>query len=277
MDNIDNRLESRAKRNNILKNFMYVLPALLLLICVILLRKRLGHIITPLVLSMIVYFFLEPLVYFLESRCKVKRNAAIFTVFVCTLTILTAVIIFIAPLIKENINDFINNLPDLKVKLINTASDIVTFFGFDGESFKSGLLNNKAPDENVSGYVGNSINNKLSDLSDNAAASALSGSYAHFFRSIIDVFTGVVISFYLLRDRERISEFLLQLFPYSWRAFLKSISAEIEKISSSFIRGQLFIAFIIGSIETVGLWLLGCEYPIVFGIIGGLSNLIPYF
>lgn len=52
---------------------------------------------------------------------------------------------------------------------------------------------------------------------------------------------------------------------------------EINDILSNFIQGQLLTAAIIGVMETVALFIVGVKYAPILGIIGGISNIIPYF
>ena len=69
---------------------------------------------------------------------------------------------------------------------------------------------------------------------------------------------------------------VLSLFPFTWREYLRSAAGRAGIAWERFVSGQLFIAMIVGILETVGLLVLGAPYPFVFGLIGGLSNLIPY-
>ncbi|MBQ8828479.1 MAG: AI-2E family transporter [Clostridia bacterium] len=276
MKSLDERVDSRLRRRERLNNFLYVLPAVFAAAVLFFLRKRLTHIIIPIAAALALYFFLVPLVSFLEKKCGVKRNAAIFTVFACLGVFLTAIISFAAPAVKENISDIAANLPALKEKLVMIAENLAAKLGIDTASFASGFSANDTGG-GIGRDFGGIISRKLSEIIEAAASNALAGSFAGVFKIIFDLFSSIIITFYLLRDRESIGEYLLQLFPYSWRGFLTSTVDEIGKISASFIRGQLLIAVIVGMLETIGLWLLGSEYPFVFGIIGGLSNFIPYF
>ncbi|MBP3392602.1 MAG: AI-2E family transporter [Clostridia bacterium] len=85
-----------------------------------------------------------------------------------------------------------------------------------------------------------------------------------------------VLSFYFIRDRQKISNFLLSLFPFSMREKIREAGNRAQLVWERFVGGQLFIAFLIGTLETVLLLFAGIPYPFLFGIIGGLSNLIPY-
>ena len=51
---------------------------------------------------------------------------------------------------------------------------------------------------------------------------------------------------------------------------------EVDEAISSFLRGQLTIAFILACIDSIGLLLLGVPLGLVIGIVAGLANMAPY-
>jgi predicted PurR-regulated permease PerM len=85
------------------------------------------------------------------------------------------------------------------------------------------------------------------------------------------------IVFYMLKDIEQIKKAVWYLTPKRWRsrgiAFLK----DVDESLGNYIRGQLFVCLIIGTIATVALWIAGMKYPLLLGIIIGVTNIIPYF
>ncbi len=264
MSEYEKHSDVKNKRHHIVRSFLYLLPAIFVLFLLFIFRERLTHIITPVIISLAFYFFLEPAVLTLEKKSGVKRTAAIFTVFACVAVLLVAIVVFITPIVKNNIKEIISNLPVLKDKVIGFGTGVANRLGFSMSS---------APME----FLQDFISDKISDLTAYAESKVFSGSYINIVYAVFDFFSALVITFYLLRDREIIGEWILGLFPYSWREFLHTTVEETGKISSAFIRGQLIIATIVGTIEAIGLWIIGAEYPLVFGIIGGISNLIPYF
>ena len=45
---------------------------------------------------------------------------------------------------------------------------------------------------------------------------------------------------------------------------------------SSYIRGQLTVAFLVGVMFTIGFSIIGLDYAVTIGIVAGFLNLIPY-
>lgn len=86
-----------------------------------------------------------------------------------------------------------------------------------------------------------------------------------------------VLTYYFLRDKTTILNGIFGLFPYRWRPALTAGADELGMISAKFIQGQFLVALIIGIIEMLGLLLIGVPYAVLLGVIGGISNMIPYF
>ena len=85
------------------------------------------------------------------------------------------------------------------------------------------------------------------------------------------------ISFYMLKDINAVKKATAFITPAKWRdsgsLFLKDVNLSL----GSYIRGQLLVCFIIGLISTLLFWVFHMKYPLVLGIIIGITNVIPYF
>jgi predicted PurR-regulated permease PerM len=85
------------------------------------------------------------------------------------------------------------------------------------------------------------------------------------------------IVFYMLKDIEQIKKAVWYLTPKRWRprgiAFLK----DVDESLGNYIRGQLFVCLVIGIAATIALWIAGMKYPLLLGMIIGITNIIPYF
>ena len=85
------------------------------------------------------------------------------------------------------------------------------------------------------------------------------------------------IAFYMLKDFPLIKRTLWYITPKKWRKqgilFLK----DVDESLGSYIRGQLLICIIIGSVSALLFWLFHLKYPLILGLIVGVTNVIPYF
>ena len=97
-----------------------------------------------------------------------------------------------------------------------------------------------------------------------------------FFATILSLVVIPVLAFYLLRDFDLMKEKLTALIPLKKRPFIVNLCHEMDEALRNFIQGQLLVALILSMIYSLGLWIAGCPYSMLIGIMAGFSNLIPY-
>ncbi|WP_456273935.1 AI-2E family transporter [Bacillus sp. AK031] len=85
------------------------------------------------------------------------------------------------------------------------------------------------------------------------------------------------ISFYLLKDFPKVKNTARSLTPEKWRKNAGNFLKDLDESLGGYIRGQLLVCFLIGSIAAISLWAFGMKYPLLLGIIIGITNVIPYF
>ena len=105
-----------------------------------------------------------------------------------------------------------------------------------------------------------------------------------FYRTLGRIATallGLIISFYLLKDKESISEsfkkYCKRILPEKVYNFCAVNIEDMDNAFSGYIRGQFTDGIIMSVIISVVLGIMGIKFPLIIGIISGLSNIIPYF
>lgn len=85
-----------------------------------------------------------------------------------------------------------------------------------------------------------------------------------------------VLTYYLLRDYDRVTARASELIPEqrreSWTAFLR----EYNRLVSRYLRGQVLLAVMVGTLIGLGLWLVQFPYSGLVGAVAGIFNLVPY-
>ena len=90
------------------------------------------------------------------------------------------------------------------------------------------------------------------------------------------VFLTPVLTFYLLRDYDRILEWLRGLLPRGREAGVVEFAQEYDLLLSKYLRGQLTVALVIGVLTSVLLFVLRFPYPFLLGALAGVMGLIPF-
>lgn len=85
-----------------------------------------------------------------------------------------------------------------------------------------------------------------------------------------------VIAFYLLRDFHAIWPRFEAVVPPRNLGRVQALRVEIDAALSGFIRGQLTVACILGTLLAIGLSIVGIDGAVVIGLLSGFLNMVPY-
>ncbi|MGE8206145.1 AI-2E family transporter [Heyndrickxia sp. NPDC080065] len=110
--------------------------------------------------------------------------------------------------------------------------------------------------------------------------SFLSGAINSLMKIVNFIFVLAIIpflSFYLLKDIEMVKRAAWYFTPKKWRNQAILFLKEADESIGGYIRGQLLVCVLVGIISTIAFWILGIKYPILLGIIVGVTDIIPYF
>jgi predicted PurR-regulated permease PerM len=84
-----------------------------------------------------------------------------------------------------------------------------------------------------------------------------------------------VVAFYLMRDWDRVVARGAALVPVT-HAHLLTFGREYDRALAGYLRGQLTVSLIIGTMTAVGLLLVGFPYALLLGLIVAVFNVVPY-
>ncbi|WP_416827410.1 AI-2E family transporter [Ectobacillus polymachus] len=100
-------------------------------------------------------------------------------------------------------------------------------------------------------------------------------------RTILDSLLIIVlvpfIVFYLLKDYGEMYHIFWRLVPDKWREDGKKLAKEVDQSLGNYIRGQLFVCAVLAGVSAIAFWIIGMQYPLLLGIIIGVTDIIPYF
>lgn len=90
------------------------------------------------------------------------------------------------------------------------------------------------------------------------------------------IFLTPILSFYLLRDYDRIKQAGASLIPHDRREAWLAFAREYDHLLSRYLRGQLIAAAAVGVLTGVGFWIVGFPYALLLGVVAGVFNIVPY-
>jgi predicted PurR-regulated permease PerM len=85
----------------------------------------------------------------------------------------------------------------------------------------------------------------------------------------------LVIAYYFLAQHEMLWTAALQLMPSRHRRMIDLLGREITDRARGYVHGVIINAVIVGSLTGIGLALLGVPYPLLFGVLAGVLEVVP--
>ena len=243
------------------KNWIFWITLLAIFISLV---YVLRSVLLPFVVGIIIGYLLDPLATRLE-KLKINRTLATCLVLLLVAIILIPAIIALFGMIDEQLALFISAVPKYMEALSQKIEPIIAniqdnFPNFNQEKFREYLRGNMSNGLKLIG----SLLRKL-----------ISGSYA-VFNILSLVLITPIVTFYMLRDWNDFTKKVDSLLPKAYKKDIRTQAKEIDKIISSFIRGQLSVCVLLGTFYAVGLSFVGLDLGMLVGFIAGIISFIPY-
>jgi predicted PurR-regulated permease PerM len=231
---------------------------------------RLAPVITPFALSAALAYLGDPLVDRLERlrvlRWPISRTAAVVVVFALMTAACGLFLLIALPLLSEQVRHLAERTPAIVAWLLGTALPWLQ----DKLGLGALELDPQSLAEAARAYW-------------KEASSALLGVLGTVSRGgqavlnwLLNLVLIPVVTFYLLRDWDRLTEGVLGLLPRSLEPTVKTIGREIDEVLGSFIRGQLMVMLALGLTYALGLGLVGLDLAVIIGAGAGLLSIVPY-
>lgn len=224
----------------------------------------LRSVLLPFVVGIIIGYLLDPLATRLE-KLKINRSIATCLVLLLVAIILIPLIIALFGMIDEQLALFISAVPKYMETLTQKIEPIINNLQ---DNFPN--LNR----EKIREYLRGNMSNGLK-LIGTLLRKLISGSYA-IFNILSLVLITPIVTFYMLRDWNDFIKKVDSLLPKAYKKEIRTQAKEIDKIISSFIRGQLSVCVLLGTFYGVGLSFVGLDLGLLVGFIAGIISFIPY-
>ena len=247
------------------------------LLTVVWLLDTLGPLLAPFFLALGLSYVLYPLVLRIERR-GVSRGLAIGLLALPVLALLALVALVGVPALMRQLGELIRVVPQAIQSLVVWVERMQVElarrdFAYVDESAILARLRSLQP-EAVLEY----LQARQAAIARNVwVALTGAGRGLSFVLSLLGYLVlAPVLSFYLLRDWERIQGTLRGLIPPDKRPRVIAFAQEYDRLLAGYIRGALLAASIIGTLTFLGLWIVGIPFAFLLGAMAAVFNLIPY-
>jgi predicted PurR-regulated permease PerM len=223
----------------------------------------LAPILTPFLLAAALAYLCDPLVDRLQ-RLHVPRGLGTLLVMLGLLLLLALLLAILAPLVQAQFRLLMAQVPSL------VAWVEASLLPWLGQTFGIDLQRDQAL---ITGWM-------RAHLTDLTGLTASLPRITEGGMALVGVVTGLlltpVVTFYLLRDWDRVLTGLGGWIPDPLRPRVTAILSEVDVVLAEFVRGQLGVIAFMCLLYSLGLWLIGLDYALAVGVISGVLVLVPY-
>jgi predicted PurR-regulated permease PerM len=227
-------------------------------IALFLLISRVSSILPPLIITLILAYILSPIADFFSTHLRLNRTlvvAIIYLILVASILVVPALLI---PPLIEQIENFIEDIPELIQGIDEFAQQPLAFgdFVLDVQDLY------EQASSSIQGILTSMATQTLNILSN--IASAL----------LWTVFI-LVASFYLVKDSAIILRWLDEVVPPVHRHDAHQLRLQIAASWNAFLRGQLILCVTMGLVVGTTMALIGLPNAWLIGLLFGVLEFIP--
>lgn len=209
-------------------------------------------ILTPFILGAIFAYIFNPVVNLLSQKTKISRGISANIVYLLLMTI----VVVVSTLITR--------------RIINEFDDIRNYVNYL-------LLTARAEINTLPDWIRPSVYDFLFTIQKSKVVGA--ASLLPFFPQAISRLVSFIIflvsGYYFLREGNGFFESIIRWIPKHYKVDVEILLRKINAILGSYLRGQIFLVFLMSLVTFVSLSVLGVRFALFLGIFSGFAEIVP--
>ncbi len=238
------------------------ISVIIAVILLIYLLVELQVVVFPFIVAFFLAYLLDPVADLLE-RIRIRRSLAIYFILFLTLALLFALGSVLIPNLVKEIEELINRIPDLATKVMDMIRSvypkITKYLHIDVKKFEESLL------DTFPARAEQALSNIMKGITGLGA----------FLGHVVYIVLIPVLTFYFLKDLDRMKTIVLDFIPCRYRNLTVFYSWRLHRIVGAYIRGQFIVSIITGTLTGLGMAIFKIPFAIIIGVITGIFNLVP--
>lgn len=243
--------------------------------------QRFIKVIMPFIFGLVLAFLINPLVesirkildnvFFKTKHKKGCKYTSVAVSYVILLGLIAITMVYIVPQISQSIKELTKSLGYGYNYIIQNTGKLQEKYPFLPMNDIKEIIEKVVP-QNIFNY-GTGMAKFIFPYIYNLSASFISG--------FINIIFAIVISVYIILDKEKIVKELRRFIytfatkeraPFIWNTF-----CECNHIFNGFLFGKSVDSLIIGILSLIAMSILRLPYGLLLSVIVGVTNMIPYF
>jgi predicted PurR-regulated permease PerM len=234
-----------------------------------------GLLLAPFILALILAYVLDPLVDLLERWMPRAAGIAVLALPLAGVGVFVALVVL--PAVGRQLSELIADVPSYLAVLEGWVTDLrawVIGLGIQGLDEETIPAIREIDAKAVVSY----LRERQSDVAEQGLSAVLG--IGRGLGAVLTVAGYLVLlpilTYYLLRDWDRLRERLADLIPRTRKDGILSFVGEYDRLLNRYLRGQLLLALCVGLMIGVGFWIVGFPYALLLGLLAGILNVVPY-
>jgi predicted PurR-regulated permease PerM len=227
---------------------------------------QLNAILLPFIVGAVVAFIFDPVVARLQRHGLSRTWATALVTFLGALIAIGVVTAILPPLFNQ-VEELVTAAPQFVVRAVATIQPMIEPIGTRLGLPPLGL-------SDVQEYAKQWAGQILS------IGGGVAGRLAQSGVAVIDLlgllFLTPVVTFYLLRDWDKILVGIDGALPLEQAATIRTLARRSNAAVAGYLRGQALVCICLGTIYGVGLTVVGLKFGFVIGLMAGLISFIPF-
>ena len=232
----------------------------------------------PLILASAIVFLLNPVVTRLQHR-RIPRVLGTACAYVGVAAVVTIVILLVAPLATRQYEQLAEEWPELRRDLEESIDDLSERSVEDDwpiEIPTYAELERQFSGDTDADADGDGVVSE-EERQDRFAAQidTVRELILRVFHVGIIFVLAPIIAFYMLVDLPHIREVMRGLVPERARGDVMVVARRLSTAIGGYFRGQLAVAFVVGTMSSIGMLIIDLPFWLIVGMVAGLFNMIP--
>lgn len=236
------------------QRIFYAIASTIAIFAILILAKS---ILIPISFALLISFILFPLAKRFEALGLGRILAAMFSIITMILIISGGIYLFSTQIIglSEEFGQF-------QDRIISAFSDATVYVNRNVN-----IIPNLEPNE-----LPNRIKGWLSDSTGVLVSKTFSTS-ATFLTGLLGT---IIFTFLILIYRKGLTQALIRFSPEANRERVFKMFKSVQQVGKKYLSGMILLIVIIGIANSLGLWIIGIDNPILFGFLASVLSIIPY-
>jgi len=242
--------------------------------------KTVLSLFVPFYIGFAIAYLLNPIMKFWEEKIlrrlkkpKAKRTLALLITYALFLIVIGGGLSYILPRLFTNITKLVNEIPDYYTAFVKNATKFIE----EHPDINEAYTRYSAEIQETLGRLINYLTAYLSSLLPKVANATM-----QFGSTMINIIVGIVISIYLLIDKEKliaqIKKVLNAVFKKEERyQKVLTVGRVTHEKTLNYLTGRLLDSLIVAVITYLFMIIFRVPYALLSALVVGLFNTIPYF